>query len=40
MVQKSSHAYASVFLVGLVSGAIAIAVALALRIFFGVISRF
>jgi DMSO/TMAO reductase YedYZ molybdopterin-dependent catalytic subunit len=36
MVQKSSHTYAFVFLVGLVAGAIAIAVALALRTFFGV----
>ena len=33
MIQKSSHTYASVFLVGLVSGAISIAVALALRTF-------
>src|SRR5918996_1535352 len=33
MLQKSSHTYASVFLVGLVSGAISIAVALALRTF-------
>jgi DMSO/TMAO reductase YedYZ molybdopterin-dependent catalytic subunit len=33
MLQKSSHTYASVFLVGLVGGAIAIAVALALRTF-------
>ena len=37
MIQKSSsHTYALVFLVGLVAGAIAIAVALALRTFFGV----
>ena len=37
MVQKSSHRYASVFLVGLVAGAIAIAVSLALRTFFSAI---
>ena len=37
MVQKSSHTYASVFFVGLVAGAIAIAVSLALRTFFGAI---
>jgi DMSO/TMAO reductase YedYZ molybdopterin-dependent catalytic subunit len=35
--QKSSHTYASVFLVGLVAGAIAIAVSLALRTFFSAI---
>ncbi|CAN5212793.1 molybdopterin-dependent oxidoreductase [soil metagenome] len=35
MVQKSGHIYASLFLVGLVAGAIAIAVSLALRTFFG-----
>jgi DMSO/TMAO reductase YedYZ molybdopterin-dependent catalytic subunit len=35
VVQKSTHTYASVFFVGLVAGAIAIAVSLALRIFFG-----
>ena len=34
MIQRSSHTYALVFLVGLVSGAIAIAVSLALRTFF------
>ena len=37
MVQKSSHTYASVFLVGLVAGAMAIAVSLALRTFFSAI---
>ena len=37
MIQKSSHTYASVFLVGLVAGAIAIAVSLALRTFFSAI---
>ena len=37
MVQKSGHTYASVFLVGLVAGAIAIAVSLALRTFFSAI---
>ena len=37
MIQRSSHTYALVFLVGLVSGAIAIAVSLALRTFFGAI---
>src|SRR5918996_3345556 len=37
MLQKSSHTYASVFLVGLVGGAIAIAVALALRTFLSAI---
>ena len=37
MVQKSSHTQASVFLVGLVCGAIAIAVSLALRTFFSAI---
>ena len=37
MVQKSSHTQASVFLVGLVGGAIAIAVSLALRTFFSAI---
>src|SRR5918992_793355 len=35
--QKSSHTYASVFLVGLVAGTIAIAVSLALRTFFSAI---
>ena len=34
MIQRSSHTYALVFLVGLVSGVIAIAVSLALRTFF------
>lgn len=34
MIQRSSHTYALVFLIGLVSGAIAIAVSLALRTFF------
>ncbi len=34
MIQRSSHTYALVFLVGLISGAIAIAVSLALRTFF------
>jgi DMSO/TMAO reductase YedYZ molybdopterin-dependent catalytic subunit len=34
VIQRSSHTYALVFLVGLVSGAIAIAVSLALRTFF------
>jgi DMSO/TMAO reductase YedYZ molybdopterin-dependent catalytic subunit len=37
VVQKSSHTQASVFLVGLVGGAIAIAVSLALRTFFSAI---
>jgi DMSO/TMAO reductase YedYZ molybdopterin-dependent catalytic subunit len=37
VVQKSGHTYASVFLVGLVAGAIAIAVSLALRTFFSAI---
>ena len=37
MVGKSGHIYASLFLVGLVGGAIAIAVSLALRTFFGAI---
>jgi DMSO/TMAO reductase YedYZ molybdopterin-dependent catalytic subunit len=37
VIQKSSHTYASVFLVGLVAGAIAIAVSLALRTFFSAI---
>jgi DMSO/TMAO reductase YedYZ molybdopterin-dependent catalytic subunit len=37
VVQRSSHTYASVFLVGLVAGAIAIAVSLALRTFFSAI---
>ena len=37
MVQRPSHTYASVFLVGLVGGAIAIAVSLALRTFFSAI---
>ncbi|MGI8834823.1 MAG: hypothetical protein ACR2IS_19590 [Nitrososphaeraceae archaeon] len=37
MVRKSGHIYASLFLVGLVGGAIAIAVSLALRTFFGAI---
>ena len=37
MIQKSSHTYASVFLLGLVAGAIAIAVSLALRTFFSAI---
>ncbi len=37
MVQKSGHTYASVFLVGLVAGTIAIAVSLALRTFFSAI---
>lgn len=37
MVQKSGHTYASVFLVGLVAGAIAIAVSLALRTFFSAV---
>ena len=35
--RKSSHTYASVFLVGLVAGAIAIAISLALRTFFSAI---
>ncbi len=37
MVQRSSHTYASVLLVGLVGGAIAITISLALRTFFGAI---
>ena len=37
MVQRSSHTYASAFLVGLVAGAMAIAVSLALRTFFSAI---
>lgn len=37
VIQKSSHTYASVFLVGLISGAIAIAVALVLRTLLGAI---
>jgi DMSO/TMAO reductase YedYZ molybdopterin-dependent catalytic subunit len=37
VIQKSSHTYASVFLLGLVAGAIAIAVSLALRTFFSAI---
>ena len=37
MVRKSGHLYASLFLVGLVGGAIAIAVSLALRTFFSAI---
>ncbi|HKG31732.1 MAG TPA: molybdopterin-dependent oxidoreductase [Nitrososphaeraceae archaeon] len=37
MVQRSSHTYASVLLVGLVGGAIAIAISLALRTFFSAI---
>jgi hypothetical protein len=37
VVQKSSHTYASVFLVGLVAGAMAITVSLALRTFFSAI---
>jgi DMSO/TMAO reductase YedYZ molybdopterin-dependent catalytic subunit len=37
VVQKSTHTYASVFLVGLVAGAMAIAVSLALRTFFSAI---
>ncbi|CAN5549221.1 hypothetical protein BH18THE2_BH18THE2_23880 [soil metagenome] len=37
MVRKSGHIYASLFLVGLVGGAIAIAVSLALRTFFSAI---
>jgi DMSO/TMAO reductase YedYZ molybdopterin-dependent catalytic subunit len=37
VVQRSSHTYASVFLVGLLGGAIAIAISLALRTFFSAI---